>query len=252
MIQQLGHNKTVLDLLRTKRWIGFTLLVITVIVAFGFLSHWQLSRAQDRREERIALDVAATVSPTALPSDTKLLNASEWNRFNAIGTFDGSKQVVVRKRPLNGTNGYWVMTPFTERSGQTIWVNRGWFPASGAATTMPNIVAPPTGLQSIIGAYRFFEDASESDLIGLPTGMIPAPAIAVLPAVASAPGYLLLTSPAQPELTMVPTPEIDEVQNMSYAGQWLLFALVAIVGWFIFLKREAADDKKRDSATASL
>jgi len=235
----------VLALLRTKRWIGFTILVVTLIAAFGFLSHWQFSRAEMKREERIALEIAATLSPTALPSDSNLMDAAEWNRFTATGTFESQSQVVVRKRPLNGTNGYWVMTLFTERNGHTVWVNRGWFSASGAATTMPPIVAAPIGEQTIVGAWRFYEEVSKSDLAGLPTGMIPAPGRDVLPSAASAPGYLQLTSPKQPELIMVPTPEIDEVQNISYAGQWLLFALVGIVGWFVFLRREAADDKKR-------
>jgi len=241
----------VFALLHTKRWIGFTLLVITVIIAFGLLSRWQLSRAETKREERVALEIASTVSPAALPSSKKLSTAAEWNRFTATGTFDNSTQVVVRKRPLNGTNGYWVMTLFTQPSGQTVWVNRGWFSASGAATTMPPIVAAPTGEQSIVGAWRLYEDADKSDLQGLPIGMIPTPGIAVLPVKADSPGYLQLTSPKQTGLTAVPTPEIDEVQNISYAVQWLLFALVAIVGWFIFLRREAADDEKRALLTQS-
>jgi len=29
--------------------------------------------------------------------------------------------------------------------------------------------------------------------------------------------------------------------NYSYAGQWLLFAMVAICGWFYFLRREAKE-----------
>jgi cytochrome oxidase assembly protein ShyY1 len=242
----------VFALLHTKRWIGFTLLVITVIIAFGFLSRWQLSRAETKRDERVALEIASTVSPAALPTAKELSAAAEWNRFTAAGTFDNSTQVVVRKRPLNGTNGYWVMTLFTQRSGQSVWVNRGWFSASGAATTMPPIVAAPTGEQSIVGAWRLFEDAEKSDLQGLPVGMIPTPGVAVLPVKADSPGYLQLTSPQQTGLIAVPTPEIDDVQNVSYAVQWLLFALVSIVGWFIFLRREAADDEKRALLTQSL
>ena len=46
-------------------------------------------------------------------------------------------------------------------------------------------------------------------------------------------------SPGQEELVIVPLPDIDESQNISYAVQWILFALVAIVGWFVFLRREA-------------
>jgi cytochrome oxidase assembly protein ShyY1 len=40
-------------------------------------------------------------------------------------------------------------------------------------------------------------------------------------------------------------PDVDENRNLSYAGQWLLFALVAVGGWFFFLRREARDDAAR-------
>ncbi|MFA7323813.1 MAG: SURF1 family protein [Candidatus Nanopelagicales bacterium] len=237
-----------LQLLRTRRWIGFTCLVLFVIIAFGLLSRWQWSRAETKREERIALATAAQVTPAPLPSITGLSDAEEWNRFTLTGRFDDAHQVVVRKRPLNGTNGFWVMTPFTSNADTTVWVNRGWFAAQGMATSLPQIPAAPSATQSIVGAWRFYESASASDLEGLPTGMIPAPAVAVLPVRADAPGYLQLISPKQEGLIAVPTPEIDEGQNISYAVQWLLFALVAIVGWFIFLRREAIDDARRAAA----
>lgn len=172
-------------------------------------------------------------------------DAAEWSRYTATGEFDSSNQVVVRKRPLNGTNGFWVMTPFSAKNGSTIWVNRGWFPAKGVATAMPPIPPAPLGMQSIVGDWRIFESASPSDLEGLPVGMIPVVAPEVLPIAQSAPGYLQLVSPAQTALTVLPAPEIDEGQNISYAVQWLLFAIVAIVGWFIFLRREALDDARQ-------
>lgn len=241
-----------LALLRTRRWLSFTFLVIFTIIAFGLLSHWQWSRAEFKKQERLALEAATIVNPTPLPTDARLHEAVEWSRYTVTGEFDGSKQVVVRKRPLNGTNGFWVMTPFTAESGSTIWVNRGWFGANGAATVMPVIPPAPTGTQSIVGDWRYYESASPSDLEGLPSGMIPAVAPEVLPILQSAPGYLQLVSPSQPALTVVPTPEIDEGQNISYAVQWLLFAAVAMVGWFIFLRREAKDDARiREKITTS-
>lgn len=242
-----------LALLRTRRWISFTCLVIFTIVAFGLLSHWQWSRAEFKKQERLALESAAIVNPSPLPSNARLRAAEEWSRYTLTGEFDGSHQVVVRKRPLNGTNGFWVMTPFTSQSGSTIWINRGWFAASGAATVMPLIPAAPTGAQSIVGDWRTFETASASDLEGLPSGMIPVVAAEVLPIVQSAPGYLQLVSPIQTDLTVIPAPEIDEGQNISYAVQWLLFAMVAVVGWFIFLRREAREDalSQEDVMTSS-
>jgi cytochrome oxidase assembly protein ShyY1 len=48
------------------------------------------------------------------------------------------------------------------------------------------------------------------------------------------------SQPADP-LTVVPLPEPDDLQNISYAVQWLLFAAVAIGGWYLFLRREAKE-----------
>ena len=241
-----------LALLRTRRWISFTALVIFVIVAFGLLSRWQWSRAEFKKQERIALESAAIVHPSPLPTDARLRDSVEWSRYTLTGQFDAAHQVVVRKRPLNGTNGFWVLTPFTANDGRTIWVNRGWFQAQGAATVMPAIPAAPAGTESIVGDWRFFESASPDDLQGLPVGMVPAVAPDVLPIAQSAPGYLQLVSPAQEGLTVIPAPEIDEGQNISYAVQWLLFAAVAMVGWFFFLRREALDDARRkELATTS-
>jgi len=33
---------------------------------------------------------------------------------------------------------------------------------------------------------------------------------------------------------------VDEGRNISYAVQWLIFAAVALVGWWAFLRRESA------------
>lgn len=43
-------------------------------------------------------------------------------------------------------------------------------------------------------------------------------------------------------------PEVDEGRNISYAVQWLLFAVIAVAGWFYFLRREAREDEARQEA----
>ena len=49
---------------------------------------------------------------------------------------------------------------------------------------------------------------------------------------------------------VLPVPTIDEGQNISYAVQWLLFAAVAMGGWFFFLRREAIEEAAlRESST---
>ena len=50
---------------------------------------------------------------------------------------------------------------------------------------------------------------------------------------------------ARGRVTVVPArrPDVDEGRNISYAIQWILFAIIAIGGWFFFLRREARDER---------
>jgi cytochrome oxidase assembly protein ShyY1 len=61
------------------------------------------------------------------------------------------------------------------------------------------------------------------------------------------------SEPQDPQLTRLPAPVIDETQNISYALQWMVFAAVALTGWWYFLRREAREDREaRDSATSQV
>lgn len=237
-----------LALLRTRRWVGFTALVVFLIVAFGFLSHWQWQRADDKRIQRMAVEHSSVESATDL-SSRDARSIPEWESITAVGSFDASKQVLVRQRPQAGANGYWVLTPLSLGSGEAVWVNRGWMAATGPAITTPPSPLPPTGSVEVTGWWRLPEQVSESSRTGLPPGMVGAVDPSVLPATSRLPGYLQLqeSNPAMTGLAPVPRPTIDEGQNISYAVQWLLFAAVAIVGWFIFLRREAIEDRTRST-----
>ena len=153
----------------------------------------------------------------------------------------------MRQRPQNGGNGYWVLTPLVTVEGLTVWVNRGWLAATGPATITPESPPAPAGEVRLNGWWRSMEVVAEASRTGLPAGMVGAVDPAVLPVTTTVAGYLQLNTsvPDQIGLVDVPRPVIDEGQNVSYAVQWLLFAGVSIVGWFIFLRREAAEDAVR-------
>ena len=243
------------SLLRTRRWLGFTVLVVVVIVAFGLLSGWQWSRAEDRRSERETLYLALSETPVAL--DDALMSVPglwEWTPTRAVGVYDTSQQVVVRKRPLEARNGFWVLTPLITDDA-TVWVNRGWIPVGADALTTPDIPAPPSGPVEVTGYLMPFETADPTRNDGLPQGQVAAPALPLLPDVsASDVGVLQLEEsvPAQTEVRPLPLPEVDESRNISYAVQWLLFAMIAVGGWFFFLRREAREDSLSVPTTRSL
>ena len=229
-----------LALLRTRRWIGFTVLVIVVIVAFGILSRWQWARADEKRQERVAsaaaMQTRAEAVETLLPGNTPAV--PEWRRAAATGLWRADQQVLVRTRPLNSTNGMWVMTPLQLADGRILWANRGWIAATGAATAEVTAPAPAPGQVTVEGYLRPFEDVPAQG--GLPAGQVSAPSRSALPAVGTlVPEYLQVDRPSQEGLTALSGPEIDEGRNVSYAIQWILFALVAIAGWAFLLRREA-------------
>ncbi len=235
-------------LLRTRRWLGFTALVVGAILAFGVLSAWQWGRAEDRRAERITLQSALAAEPAPIETidlSTGPLLDDVWRAVTARGTYLADTQAVVRKRPLDTRNGFWLMTPMQTDAGPLVWVNRGWLPAGVDALSTPTLPEPPAGEVVVTGYLRAFDPADPGDNEGLPTGQIAAPAEVLLPATSTAlPAYIQLSEsdPAQDGLVALPLPEVDEARNISYAIQWLLFAMVAIGGWFFFLRREAKDD----------
>jgi cytochrome oxidase assembly protein ShyY1 len=225
-----------LSLLRTKRWISFTVIVVVVIVAFGFLSRWQWSRAGEKQVLNSSMALAMAAAPVE-PAPV----LTEWTPVRAIGRYDSTREVVVRKRPQGTANGFWVMTPLVTSDG-TLWVNRGWLRAVGSAATYPDVPAAPSGEVEVTGIWRLWQVARTSS--GLPAGMVSDADPAVLPLPTSFSGFVQLSEsvPAQKGLDEILLPEIDDSSNISYAVQWILFALVCIAGWWIFLRREARED----------
>ena len=159
-----------LALVKTRRWLSFTALVVLAIIGFGLLSRWQWDRADERRVERIAISQAQVLDQVDYVTDL-----GEFTRVRISGTFVDDKTQLVRQRPLDGGNGYWVMTPLIAQTGVDTgvltWVLRGWLGASTIATEVPLIPPAPPGEIAITGAIRYFE-APLDNVFGLPRGVI--------------------------------------------------------------------------------
>lgn len=229
-----------LRLLVTPRWLAFTGLVIAAIVGFGVLSSWQFHRAEEKR-----LQAATVLKGTGAEPVPVIAGAEppEWSTVELLGSF-GAGQVAVRQRPQEGANGWWVLAPLRTAAG-TVWVARGWLRAEGPATALPALPAPPPGQVAVRGTWHPFEAVDPGRQEGLPSGMASAVAPTALGEPSALNGYVRATSPEpDPETRLVPiaVPEADDLRNTSYAWQWILFAVVAMTGWFVFLRREARED----------
>lgn len=236
------------SLLRTPRWIAFTALVLAAIVAFGLLSRWQWARAEERRADRIELQAEITEQPVGW--DVATADPIEWRPVTLSGAYDGASTLLIRQRPLDGRNGFWVATALRQPDGTRVWINRGWVSAEGNANAEQAAPPPPDGQVSVTGWLRMGERMPDPAPADLPRGQA-----AALDPVAfdgtGAPAFYVQMEASDPRdsaLTAIPLPVIDEGRNISYAIQWLLFAAVAIGGWLFFLRREAREDAARAQA----
>jgi cytochrome oxidase assembly protein ShyY1 len=236
------------SLLRTRRWVAFTALVIIAIVGFGLLSRWQWQRADEERAKRQAWATQAEAAPIGLAG--AITSPIEWTPVTTAGTFDIESTRLVRQRPLDGRNGFWVVTALDTDLGR-IWVNRGWIPVTGSATGVVTAPTPPVGPVVVEGRIRLADTGDEPAPTDLPAGQIPNVSPEALGADITD-FYIEATAsdPADPDVTKLPAPAIDETQNVSYAVQWLIFAAIAMTGWWYFLRREAREDAEQADEVA--
>jgi len=235
--------------LRQPRWLALGFLVLLVVPSFFALSRWQFSRLDQRRHYNA--NVTANAQQPPVPVDA-ILRPGEpvsavgdhqtWRPVSATGHYDASRQVLVRKRPLQGANGFWVATPLVTGSGAVLVVNRGWVAAAGGAGDVQHAPAPPTGTVTVVGRVQPSQDAPSPQPSDLPAGQVTDLDVALVAGPGEVyPGYVDLVSsdPPQPAgLTPIPLPELDEGPHLSYAVQWIFFALVAVTGFVLLIRRE--------------
>jgi cytochrome oxidase assembly protein ShyY1 len=235
----------VLRLLVRPRWIALSLLVVTLVVVFIELGLWQLRRLDDRRALNAALSASASGTPIPLeelPSE----GAAEWTLIQAEGRYDSDAELLVRNRPLQGTNGFHVVTPLVTENDRLLLVLRGWVPAGTTARETPDVPPPPAGDVSVIGRVRTSETsrrALEADVPGQVTAL-DTQAIADLLDEPVYEDYVELTAqdpPAGDVPQLLPAPPISPGPHLAYAVQWFAFAAIAIGGWVMLSRRELLD-----------
>jgi len=234
--------------LRTPRWIALTLIVVLVIPSFIVLSRWQWSRYEERSTRNAAISTNESVGAEALGSVVSPGDAvgpdREFRVVRVSGTYSQSGERYSRRQPLNGTTGFFVLTPLLTNDGRVVLVNRGWTGTTGSAIASPTVDAAPTGPVVVEGRLRAGEtnvtqpsDVPAGQVVGVDSAAILADA--GRPAY---PGYIELTAQApapDPLLAPIPAPDLGEGPHRSYALQWLLFIGIAIIGWGILVRNEA-------------
>lgn len=229
-----------------RRWLTWFCLAIVFSVACGFLANWQLSR----RAEVIAviqrIDSNFNSQPVDLQevvfSNSARPLANEYRPVTVQGHYL-NQPMLVRNRPYNGQPGFEQLVPFETIDGMVVLVNRGWLATGNRQDTPDSIPLPSFDVQTVVARVRLGEpdlhreqppkgQLASIDLkdarrqLGLTNNRFYSGI------------YLALDSESIPQKEMptsIAKPDITEGNHLSYAFQWVIFAVMAFtaLGWAI-------------------
>lgn len=217
------------------RWGVYLLVAIGFAVACAFLSQWQFDRNESRAEQIALVERNHDADPVPvaelLSSDGQLAAGDEWHPVLLRGEYLADEQLLVRNRPHGGTSAFEVLVPFRDESGMVLLVDRGWI-SPGEDAVPKSVPSPPSGDSTVVVRLRPGERLPASGR-GAPEGQVPTihlPTIAdrVEPAlITSAYGQLVSEDPrADAALGGFASPTDDPGPHLSYAIQWILFAIM--------------------------
>lgn len=239
------------------RWALYIGVAILFAIACAFLSHWQFSRNAERTEqlELVAnnYDQPAVPLEMLLAPGATLDPADEWRPVRLAGRYLREDQLLVRNRAHGGSAAYEQLVPFQLIDGRTFLVDRGWL-APGDRQSLPDeIPAPPSGDVTVEVRLRP-EEAAPTSGRSAEAGQVPTINLGLVaeqtgPIEPGAYGLLVSESPAPATAPQsVDPPSDDPGPYLSYAIQWILFAVMgfAFIGYVIVnerrLRREDDDD----------
>lgn len=220
---------------RMLRWSVYVLIAVGFAVACAFLSNWQFERSESRADQIALVERNYDAKPVPLAeligSEGALDPDDEWRPVTLAGEYLAEEQVLVRNRPHGGTSAFEVLVPFRDADGRLFLVDRGWVPP-GDGEEPDAVPAPPSGEVEVTVRLRPGEPLPASGR-GAPDGQVPTIHLLSVDGlvdgdlITGAYGQLLSEGPGS--LGGFDSPTEDPGPHLSYAIQWILFALMGFV-----------------------
>nr|WP_165137659.1 SURF1 family protein [Microbacterium amylolyticum] len=213
-------------------------IAIIFAIVCAFLSYWQFERNETRAVSNhlIANNYDATPAPFAstMQGTEDFDPSDEWQPVVLTGEYLADDQLLVRNRAQGGTAAYEAVVPFLLDDGRILAVSRGWVPPdyAGGHEAVP---APPAGDVTVVARLRPSEPLPTSNR-SAPDGQLPtlhAPSIAELTGenTVTAVYAIMVSEDPAPEVrpNELAAPDEDPGPHLSYAIQWILFAIMGFV-----------------------
>ncbi|BBB01510.1 hypothetical protein RVR_8960 [Actinacidiphila reveromycinica] len=258
----------------TRRWILLTLLFVALILVMGRLGLWQYHRWEQTKRSNHHISLAVHAKPVPIQTLTHpgadVSSSLRYRPVTATGHYDPAHQFVVRRRTnADGDQGFFLITPLVTADGDAVLVNRGWVAPADDTATFPPVPKTPTGTVTLTGRLQLDETSRLSgirDVGGLPPRQfmlinsteqakkLPEPVLS---------GYLELVRTSPPltkdeSAEQVGAPGSDNTGtdmavvgqgvHLPYAIQWWLFALMVPVGWWILLRQDLKERRRKAAA----
>jgi len=193
------------------------ILVATVCVLLG---RWQLDRLAQRRARNAVLAARLALPPLPVGRDI-LADSARQRRVVAQGVYDFSAERTWPGRSFQGTPGVALVTPLRLADGSAVLVDRGWAPSPDAFHVDHTLYGEPdtatvTGIALIPPRGRGDVDV---------TGFLP---------------FVIQLESADPARGLPrrwPSPAFDDGPHLSYAIQWFSFAVIALVGTAVLIRK---------------
>ena len=202
-----------------------TLGVAAVLIAAGCvaLGFWQLSRLRQRRARNAVVAARLALPPLEIHDAGVSPDSVRLRRVTARGIYDFAAELTWPGRSFEGTPGVALITPLQLSDGSRVLVDRGW-------------VYSPDAFHVDHAAYR---EPDTVTVVGI--AFIPPRGRGDVDATGFLPFVIELEKPDPPATTGLPrrwpAPVLDNGPHLSYAIQWFSFAVIALVGTAVLIRK---------------
>jgi cytochrome oxidase assembly protein ShyY1 len=242
---QTSHSQSG-DVSGWRRWVVYVVLTLVFAAACIALGVWQFDRRAQTITEirRIENNYSATAIPIedVLGGGQTFDSAQSWRPVRISGTYRPQDQMLVRNRTSDSGTGYEILTPLVTANGSVFIVDRGWIGRNESGDGPGAIPAPPAGDVQVVARLR----PSEHSPLGQSIAGNLAPTIDVplltqhwgVPVYPDVYGLLVSENPSAQAGEPLAKPSTSEGNHLSYAFQWLAFAVLGFIALAWGIRRE--------------
>lgn len=247
----------------TRKMLPLFLLSIIAVGVTIRLGIWQLDRLEQRREFNARVNSQIEQPELVLNNETVYedISGMEYRQVKVIGEYDHSQEVAIRNQHWENQWGVHLVTPLIiEGTDVAILVDRGWIPAEDYESGAWDKYSEPGRVEvnGVIRASKYKAD------FGGRTDPTPIPGnekkvtwdFVNVEGISSQITFSLLNGYIQqaPEDAWVDLPyrsqpklDLTEGPHQGYAIQWFTFAVIAAVGFplYVYLRNKKPENKVR-------